>query len=157
MRRVFSTSVFLRFRPKGLVDKRVLLCHHKREGMWLPIGGEVQFNESPFTSLLREVKEETGLELTNRDFASRPMPGMPPGFIGYEEHPAGVKEGEETVHMNFVFVAEAPTDEVTICDEHNELLWFTYEECKFRKDEMPPNVWHCIDNFVFHSRDGKSS
>ena len=45
---------------------------------------------------------------------------MPPGLIGYEEHPAGSK-GQ---HLNFVFVAEVPGDaEVVPNDEFGEWRW----------------------------------
>jgi len=44
-------------------DNRVLLLHHKKLGVWLYPGGHVEKNETPDQAVLREVKEETGLEV----------------------------------------------------------------------------------------------
>ncbi|XOB46459.1 MAG: NUDIX hydrolase [Candidatus Nealsonbacteria bacterium] len=48
----------------------VLLLKHKKLGVWLYPGGHIAENETPDETLLREVKEETGLSveiLSNRD------------------------------------------------------------------------------------------
>ena len=41
---------------------KVLLIHHKKLDLWLPVGGHIQKNETPDDALLREIKEEVGLE-----------------------------------------------------------------------------------------------
>lgn len=43
---------------------RVLLVNHKKLGVWLYPGGHVEINETPDETLVREVKEETGLDVT---------------------------------------------------------------------------------------------
>jgi 8-oxo-dGTP diphosphatase len=47
--------------------------------------------------------------------------GTPPGLIGYEEHPAGSKG----LHMNFAFVADVATRELSACDEWTEARWLS--------------------------------
>src|SRR5262245_63637272 len=42
--------------------KRVLLCHHRLSGLWLPTGGHVEPNEHPVETVRREVREELGIE-----------------------------------------------------------------------------------------------
>jgi 8-oxo-dGTP pyrophosphatase MutT (NUDIX family) len=42
---------------------RVLLLHHKKLGVWLYPGGHVEKNETPDQTVIREVKEETGLDI----------------------------------------------------------------------------------------------
>lgn len=48
---------------------KVLLHRHKKHGVWIGIGGHVEGNENPVEALVREVKEETNLEieLLNKD------------------------------------------------------------------------------------------
>ena len=41
----------------------VLLIKHKKLGLWLPVGGHINENETPDDALLREIKEETNLDI----------------------------------------------------------------------------------------------
>ena len=56
-RRAFSVAVYPRFGDK------VLVIHHKRLGVWLPPGGELQAGETPLEAAVRELEEETGLRV----------------------------------------------------------------------------------------------
>ena len=42
---------------------KVLLLHHKKLGVWFYPGGHVEKNETPEQTVIREVKEETGLDV----------------------------------------------------------------------------------------------
>jgi 8-oxo-dGTP pyrophosphatase MutT (NUDIX family) len=42
---------------------KVLLLHHKKLGVWLYPGGHIEKNETPDQTVVREVKEETGLNI----------------------------------------------------------------------------------------------
>ena len=44
-------------------ENKVLLVNHKKLGVWLYPGGHIEENESPDEALIREVKEETGLDI----------------------------------------------------------------------------------------------
>jgi len=44
-------------------DGRTLLLYHKKIRMWLPPGGHIDPNELPCEAAVREVREETGLEV----------------------------------------------------------------------------------------------
>lgn len=44
-------------------DDKVLLIYHKNHKMWLGVGGHLDKNETPDGQLLKEIKEETGLEV----------------------------------------------------------------------------------------------
>ena len=47
-----------------IYDKnKVLLIHHKKLDLWLPVGGHIQKNETPDDALLREIKEEVGIDV----------------------------------------------------------------------------------------------
>jgi 8-oxo-dGTP diphosphatase len=47
-----------------IIDKgKVLLVHHSKLDLWLPVGGHIDENETPDDALIREVKEETNLDI----------------------------------------------------------------------------------------------
>ncbi len=98
-RRAFSVAVYAR---RG---ERVLIIEHHRLNTWLPIGGELEPGETPLEAAQRELREETGLIGRFVQLLGA-LDGVPPGLLGYEEHPAGSKG----LHMNFVFVAQVADD-----------------------------------------------
>jgi len=113
VRRAFSVAVYAR---RG---ERVLVIEHRRLATWLPIGGELEAGETPLEAAERELREETGLVGAFRPLAGAPE-GVPPGFLGYEEHLAGSKG----LHLNFVFVADVdPSAEVVPNDEFGAWRW----------------------------------
>lgn len=44
-------------------NDNILLIHHKKLDMWLPVGGHIDKNETPDNALIREYKEETNLDI----------------------------------------------------------------------------------------------
>lgn len=60
-----NTKLIKHFTASALIikDDKVLLIHHKKLNVWLYPGGHVEETESPDETLLREVKEETGLDV----------------------------------------------------------------------------------------------
>ena len=132
-RRAFSVAVYAR-RGGASADAQVLVIKHKRLATWLPIGGEVEANETPLEAAVRELREETGLRGQFPRLASH-LDGVPLGMLGYEEHQAGSKG----LHMNFVFVADVPQDaEVTPNDEFSEFRWVGSDDLTAM--EMPLNA-----------------
>jgi 8-oxo-dGTP pyrophosphatase MutT (NUDIX family) len=127
-RRAFSVAVFCRN------GGEILLVRHKRLDLWLPVGGEIEPGETPLEAARRELLEETGLDgvfpaVNPNGFG---VDGTPPGLIGYEEHPAGSKG----LHMNFAFVADVATRDLTACDEYTAVRWVGDPV----PDECPLNV-----------------
>lgn len=112
-RRAFSVAVFARHQG------RFLLIKHRRLGVYLPPGGELNDGETPLEAARRELQEETGL--TGRFVDGLGVDGTPAGLLGYEEHQAGSKG----LHMNFAFVADVDTDQVTPNQEFSEYQWVT--------------------------------
>ena len=99
-------------------DCYLMLLRNKREndvnkGKWIGVGGHFEEGESPQDCLLREVREETGLILTDHTFR---------GIITF------IFGEDETEYMH-LFTSGSFTGELHECDE-GELKWI-------RKDDIP--------------------
>ncbi len=94
----------------------VLLLHRIRKkddlnkGKWIGVGGKLEAGETPERCLLREVKEETGLELTRYKYR---------GIVDFHS-----MEWEERMHL---FTADGFEGVMHGCDE-GELAWVNTEE-----------------------------
>lgn len=125
----FSVSCFLRHKV-AFCNTRVFLAKHKVHGMWLPIGGRLAEGESPLECVARKITSEAGVPFLMPKMLGH---GIPDGMIGYNEHVAG-----DSIHMNFVFVADAATDRITLCDQFVGGQWV--EETDSLWDQTPANV-----------------
>ena len=45
-------------------EDKVLLIHHRKLDLWLPVGGHIDPDEVPDDAMIREAKEEVGLDIT---------------------------------------------------------------------------------------------
>lgn len=107
-------------------DRKVLLLWHKKLSMWLPPGGHIDPHELPDDAAVREVKEETGLDVVLLSQpALPPIPGprqlARPEGIQLEE----IGPGHE--HIDLIYFAR-PTDPATVRpianDEVERIGWY---------------------------------
>jgi len=130
-RRAFSVAVYAR---RGGPGGQVLVIHHRRLETWLPFGGELEVGETPLEAARRELFEESGLKGSFVTLAGA-ADGVPPGYLGYEEHIAGSKG----LHMNFVFVADVAEDAaISPNHEFERYQWIDSEQIAVL--ESPVNV-----------------
>ena len=84
---------------------RTLLLWHQRLRMWVPPGGHLEPDEDPVSAVLREIREETGLEaevLPLGHIFPFAYPGqiVPPYTILLEDSP---EPGEPHKHMDLIY------------------------------------------------------
>jgi 8-oxo-dGTP pyrophosphatase MutT (NUDIX family) len=116
-------------------DDKVLLTWNKKIEAWVPVGGHIEKNELPCDSVIREAKEESGLdiELINIGEKSPTVDLVQPLHI----HVDDIKEDHK--HINIVYLGKVIGG--TLLEESDEgtpLKWFTKEEIE--KEEIIPNV-----------------
>lgn len=121
-------------------DKRVLLVDHPRYGVWLTPGGHVELDEDTDQALLREIREETGLEEPDIEIVSERIdpdnagdskPLWVPRWMNI--HPANSPHR----HIGLIYLVRAKTDRISLDRvEHNDIQWFTREELSDPKLRM---------------------
>lgn len=127
--REFISTVFV------VKDGKVLMTWNKKVSNWIPIGGHIEANELPCDSVIREAKEESGLDidLVSPSEKSETANLVQPVHI----HLDHIKEDHE--HINLIYFAIVKGGECKkLDDEGKELKWFSKEELE--KENLMPNV-----------------
>lgn len=118
--RDFTVATFV------LHEGKVLMLWHKKLSMWLPPGGHIDPNELPDEAAVREVKEETGLDVV---LLSAPGLEQLPGPLQLAR-PEGVQlediaPGHQ--HIDLIYYAQ-PRDPAAVRpvanDEVERLGWY---------------------------------
>jgi 8-oxo-dGTP pyrophosphatase MutT (NUDIX family) len=119
MTREFVSTVFV------VKDGKVLMTWNKKVNNWVPIGGHIEQNELPCASVIREAKEESGLdiELISTYDKSKLSNLVQPVHIQLDH----IKENHE--HINLLYFGIVKGGECfEIDDEGKELRWFSKKE-----------------------------
>jgi len=132
--RDFTVAVYV------IHNQKVLLVFHKKLQKWLPPGGHIHENELPDEAALREVKEETGLDIKLTGEQRQEMEGVKPLaqplFIQLED----IEETEEGLHqhIDLIYLAKPKTHEISPSTESEDIRWFSLEDLD--KEAIPANV-----------------
>ena len=120
----FTAEVFI------VHNNRVLLRQHDKYKLWLSVGGHIELDEDPNQAAVREVKEETGYEITV-----------------LSDHPAvfsEIRREEQKQIILFAYSAIVTSGTVDTSDDGvGEVRWFSYEEIDF--SETLPFTKEMID------------
>lgn len=129
-------------------NKKFLLVHHKKMGVWVQPGGHVELNESPEEAAIREVYEETGINVNlEGERKPRNCDYILPLAIQKNEI------NENHIHMDFVYVAYANNENDIVLNKTESLgiNWFSLEEIKDSSFNTFPDVveWaqYIVENY----------
>lgn len=100
-------------------NKEMLMLHRKDNKKWTMPGGTMEFGESLTDCALREVKEESGLDVTIKD------------IIGTYTDPnirVAYSDGEVRQEFTIVYYGEASNYDVSIDDESSQFKWVALDK-----------------------------
>jgi ADP-ribose pyrophosphatase YjhB (NUDIX family) len=108
----------------------VLLRKHDKYKLWLAPGGHIELDEVPTLAAVREVKEETGLDVMLIGEIAQISEGpaytelLPPRFMNI--HPVN----ETHQHISLVYFAQSDSRDMSQGEEEvsDEMRWFTKDE-----------------------------
>lgn len=117
------------------------------KGKYTGVGGKTRFNESTYASCLREVKEETGFDVTKLELK---------GVV------KTILEKNNSSWLLFVYISKEFSGLQIDCDE-GELLWVDIDQIMdypligFIK-ELVPHIFHnkaFIESLILHDKKGE--
>ena len=126
--REFISTVFV------VKDKKVLLTWNKKCNIWIPIGGHIEPNELPCDSVIREAKEESGLDIEIVSLNKAKTANIAQPIQINLDH---IKEDHK--HINLIYFGIVKGGELLKeSDEQTPLKWFSKDDLE--KEALLPNV-----------------
>jgi len=134
----FTVAVFV------VHEDKVLLIHHRGLDKWLPVGGHIELDEDPEAAALREVKEESGLEVElvgerppTTGFGTRAL--IAPRFMDIHY----ITDTHE--HIGMIYWARAKEGHLILSEEeHHDIRWCGCKDLEVLRPPMSQAVkWYC--------------
>lgn len=114
---------------------KLLLIHHTKLDMWLPVGGHIEPNETPDDAVLREIREETGLIARIIDSLPSNVP-LNSGLARQTAVPfyTNVHSVGDHDHWGALYLCESDSDTVRLDNHSNGYRWVTRDEVEVDKN-----------------------
>lgn len=131
---IHLVSYFLIFSPE---QSKILLVDHKKAELWLPPGGHVEQGEDPKETVLREAKEELGIEA---EFLFEE-----PLFVTVTKTVGNVAQHTD---VSLWYVLKWNPDEPMTYDkdEFHQIRWFEINEIPFERSD--PHLRRFIEKMI---------
>jgi len=108
-------------------QQRVLLCHRRDHDLWNLPGGAMETGETPWQAVVREVKEETGLEVS-------------------VEKLLGVYSKPDKNEIVFSFLCQIVSGTVILTDEADQIEY--YDPAQLPANTVPKQVERIKDAII---------
>ncbi|MBG6063651.1 8-oxo-dGTP pyrophosphatase MutT (NUDIX family) [Flavobacterium sp. CG_9.1] len=132
MLKQFTTSVFIINKYEN--DLKILLINHKKFNRWMVPGGHIESFENQIEGVIREAKEETGLNIKLFSFLHKEKKVedsewlLPPEFFYQQLIPASNKENAH-YHLDFAYLSFVhETEFVFNTKETKDIMWINLNE-----------------------------
>jgi 8-oxo-dGTP pyrophosphatase MutT (NUDIX family) len=135
----FTVAVFV------VHGAKVLVVHHRGLDKWLPLGGHIELHEDPEAAALREVREESGLEVEL--LGERPPTTgngtralIAPRFLDIHY----ISDTHE--HIGMIYWARPTHGQARLADaEHHAIRWCSRDELEQLRPKISQAVkWYCL-------------
>ncbi len=129
---------------------KILLIHHKKLDMWLPVGGHIDENETPDAALLREIKEEVGIDAEILNQSRMPLEGSAKQNLAIPFH-VNVHSVGDHDHCCFYYACKALNPEKLSMNarELKGFMWVGKDELDNSK--IPGDVRNQCKKIFFYS------
>ncbi|MBW3022082.1 NUDIX domain-containing protein [Candidatus Woesearchaeota archaeon] len=122
--REFISTVFI------VKDNKVLLNFNNKCQIWVPVGGHIEPNELPCYSVIREAKEESGLDIELFNPFTKKTSNL---IMPVNLHLDHIKDDHK--HINLIYFAKVLGGMFQdIADDGAPSRWFTKEELEMEPE-----------------------
>lgn len=132
--------------PKHLVSyfvitdgSHLLLGDHKKAQLWLPTGGHVEPGEHPRQTVVRELRDELGMELTH---------SLAPPLMVTHAVTVGSTPGHTDVCLWYLVKADRSELRYFDADEYRTVQWFAFKEAPVSQSD--PHLSRFLRKLALH-------
>jgi len=115
MERQYTASAYV----VNFEDRTILLMYNRKLDKWLQPGGHIESSETPEEAAIREVKEETGIDIqiiSRDEFNNNPIP------ISIERY---INKVGDMIDIQYLAI---PINTVLSSNENNQFGWFSEKD-----------------------------
>lgn len=133
MKKHFTATAYVVSKIDG--EYKVLLHKHKKHNIWIGIGGHIEKDENPTEAVIREVKEETNLEIKllgdGKLLKTTGVEELINPFAILQEKIPGLKDDPSHYHIDLIYFATCLNPKkIQMSEEYN---WFSKKALKQAK------------------------
>ena len=109
---------------------KVLIRKHEKYGIWIHVGGHVELDEDPVACVIRECKEEVGLDVKvyKAEEAHEYEDRLQGRTLPLPAHMNIHFVNETHQHLDLLYYCSSDSDQVVPENQDDEWVWLTAEE-----------------------------